>query len=39
MQVVKMFLQKAFATRKCNVGVTAMTIIECMYKKQKNIWI
>jgi hypothetical protein len=37
MQLVEMFLQKAFATRKWNVGVTKMTICTC--KKQNNIWI
>jgi hypothetical protein len=39
MQLVEMFLQKAFATRKCNVGMTKMTITKCTYKKQNNIWI
>jgi hypothetical protein len=39
MQLVEMFLQNAFATRKCNVGETKMTITKCTYKKQKNIWI
>ncbi len=39
MQLVEMFLQKVFATRKCNVGMAKMTIAECTYKKQKNIWI
>jgi len=39
MQLVEMFLQKAFATRKWNVGVTKMTITKCIYKKQNNIWI
>jgi hypothetical protein len=37
MQLAEMFLQKAFARRKWNVGVTKMTI--CSYKKQNNIWI
>ncbi len=35
MQLVEMFLQKAFATRKWNVGMTKMTITKCTYKKQK----
>jgi hypothetical protein len=39
MQLVEMFLQKAFATRKWNVGMTKMTITKCTYKKQNNIWI
>jgi len=37
MQLAKMFLQKAFATRKWNVGMTKMTITKCTYKKQNNI--
>jgi hypothetical protein len=37
MQLVEMFLQKAFARRKWNVGVTTLTIPKCTYKKQNNI--
>jgi hypothetical protein len=39
MQLVEMFLQKAFPTRKCNVGLTKMIITKHAYKKQKKIWI
>jgi hypothetical protein len=39
MQLVVMFLKKAFPTRKCNVGLTKMTIKKCTYNKQMNSWI